>query len=125
LIHDENNRNIFFAHSFFILNLSGSLKDVIDSFLLGLLLVLDADLVNVVAEFTLPYLLFLIVILLANYPAFSFDIFNNTINIENGITINTSDRVSCGYLSVVFQGFEFDLEDIGVNLLLEDSCLSL
>lgn len=117
LVHHENDRDVFLTHDLLILNLSSCFKDIVDCLVLWFLLFIDTDIVNIVAEFTFPNLFFTVISLLAYDPSFWFHFFNHTVDIEHSVALEASYRVTSCNLCVVLEGFELDLEDIGVYLL--------
>jgi hypothetical protein len=114
----------FFAHYFLVLDLSSCFNNIIDSFILRLLLFIDENFICVVAEFTVPYLFDIIrILILANY-CFRFNFLNETVDVENSITFFTYNRISCSNLSVILESFEFNFEDVCINFLSELPCWS-
>jgi len=102
LIHDENDRNVLFAHDLLVLNLSGCLKDVVYGLICWFLLIIDINFVDMVAELAFPNLLFLADLLLPYNTTLRLDILNNRVDIEHSIAFEASYRVSSGDLCVVF-----------------------
>lgn len=78
-----------------------------------------------VAELAFPSLFLFIITLLANDTSLRLHYFNHTVNVENSVAFEASNRVTGRNLGIVLKGFELNLEDIRVYLLPEPSSFSI
>jgi hypothetical protein len=89
----------------FVNDLSGSLKDIVDTLSLWHLFRLQLHRILGEAELTVPHLC-------------SHSVSNLAIFIKYGLTFGAKNRVTCGHLTRILQTAEFDQKYVGINLLL-------
>lgn len=109
MIDTEDDTDFFRALKLLVLNLGGSLNNVVGCFGLWLLFFIKINFVLSVAEFTFPDLLFI------SFGVFGF--LNFTVYIEKSLALFTSNWVTCGNLSFISKCFKLNFKDIGVNFL--------
>ena len=109
MINTENDADILWANKFLVLNLSGSLYNVVGCFIFWFFFLIKINLVFCVTEFTFPDLLFV------SFSVLSFLSF--TVFIENSLTLLTNNRITSCNLCFICKCIKLNLENICINLL--------
>lgn len=109
MINTENDADILRTFKFLVLNLSGSLYNVVGCFIFWFFFLVKINLVFSVTEFTFPDLLFV------SFSVLSFLSF--TVFIENSLTLLTNNRITSCNLCFICKCIKLNLENICINLL--------